>query len=147
MRDKYRARVAERPLSVSHWPITLSTQRQQRAARPASHWGSTMSRDLYGALERARDLLCTPLALEVLDDLAQGRSPYERPEKSKVITGAVRCLVSLGAAAQSSLSAMSSQPSVEITPRGRTLYERLVEIEEWAARDEAYNATVASGSS
>jgi len=106
-----------------------------------------MSRDLYGALERARDLLCTPLALEVLDDLAQGRSPYERPEKSKVITGAVRCLVSLGAAAQSSLSAMSSQPSVEITPRGRTLYERLVEIEEWAARDEAYNATVASGSS
>lgn len=105
-----------------------------------------MSRDLYGALERARDLLCTPLALEVLDDLAQGRSPYERPEKSKVITGAVRCLVSLGAA-ESSPSATTDQPFVQITPRGRTLYERLVEIEEWAARNDAYNATVASGSS
>jgi hypothetical protein len=104
-----------------------------------------MSRDLFGALEKARDLLCTPLALEVLDDLAHGRSPYQRPEKSKVIVAAVRCLESLGAA-RSSLSVVSDQPDVEITPRGRTLYERLVEIEEWAARQEAYNSTVASSS-
>src|SRR5215471_19163782 len=98
-----------------------------------------MSRALFGALEKARDLLCTPLALEVLDDLAHGRSPYERPEKSKVIIAAVRCLEALGAAHRSPQCVTAEQPTVEITSRGRTLYDRLVEIEEWAAREEAAN--------
>jgi DNA-binding HxlR family transcriptional regulator len=105
-----------------------------------------MSRDLLAALDKARDLLCTPLALEVLDDLAHGRSPYERPEKSKVITAAVRCLESLGAARCMSRQVVVESRIVEITPRGRTLYDRLVEIEEWAERQEASDGTVSSGS-
>jgi DNA-binding HxlR family transcriptional regulator len=104
-----------------------------------------MSRDLLGAMDKARDLLCTPLALEVLDDLAHGRSPYERPDKSKVITAAVRCLESLGAARATSQQVTAQSPTVEITPRGRALYDRLVEIEEWAERQEA-DGTVSTGS-
>lgn len=104
-----------------------------------------MSRDLLEAMDKARDLLCTPLALEVLDDLAHGRSPYERPDKSKVITTAVRCLESLGAAHVTSQQVTVQSPTVEITPRGQTLYDRLVEIEEWAERQQA-DGTVSSGS-
>jgi len=92
-------------------------------------------------LEKARSLLCTPLALEILDDLAQGRSPYQRPEELAIITTAVRCLESLGAARQS-LSVAPDQPYVEITSRGQALYNRLVEIERRAARVEARNVTV-----
>jgi DNA-binding HxlR family transcriptional regulator len=103
-----------------------------------------MSRDLLDALDKARDLICTPLTLEVLDDLAHGRSPYERPDKSKVITTAIRCLESLGAVRATSREITAKSPTVEITPRGRTLYDRLVEIEEWAERQEASNGTVSS---
>jgi DNA-binding HxlR family transcriptional regulator len=105
-----------------------------------------MSRDRLDALDKARDLICTPLALEVLDDLAHGRSPYERPDKSKVITTAVRCLQSLGAARIASRQVTTAPPAVEITPGGRTLYDRLVEIEEWAQRQEANHGTVSNGS-
>jgi DNA-binding HxlR family transcriptional regulator len=100
-----------------------------------------MSRDLLDALDKARDLICTPLALEVLDDLAHGRSPYERRDKSKVINTAVRCLESLGAVRVTS-RLVAAAPTVEITPSGRTLYDRLVEIEEWAERQEATNRTM-----
>ena len=102
-----------------------------------------MSRDLFGALDKARDLLCTPLALEVLDDLAQGRSPHERPEESKVVATAIRCLELLGAARTSSRTSAADQPDVEITTPGRRMYDRLVEIDNWAAQDEAYNAPAA----
>jgi DNA-binding HxlR family transcriptional regulator len=102
-----------------------------------------MSRELLDALDKARDLICTPLTLEVLDDLAHGRSPYERPDKSKVIATAVRCLESLGAVRVTSRAVTAKSPTVELTPRGRTLYDRLVEIEEWADRQEA-NGTVSS---
>lgn len=105
-----------------------------------------MSRDLVDALEKARDLICTPLVLEVLDDLAHGRSPYQRPERSTVIAAAVRCLESLGAALVTPRYVVAATPTVWITPRGRTLYDRLVEIEEWAERQEAYNGPVSSGS-
>jgi hypothetical protein len=105
-----------------------------------------MSRDLLGALDKARDLICTHLALDVLDDLAQGRSPYERPEKTEVITAAVHCLESLGAAKVIPPRLVTESPTVDITVRGRVLYDRLVEIEEWAKREEADNGTVSSSS-
>ena len=102
-----------------------------------------MSRDLLDALDKARDLICTHLALEVLDDLAQGRSPYGRPETSWVISAAVRCLESLGAA-RAIPQVMTNSPTVEITVRGRALYDRLVEIEEWAKHQEADDGIVSS---
>ena len=92
-----------------------------------------MSRDHFGALDKARELLCTPLALEVLDDLANGRSPYARPDRTKVIARAVRCLRTLGAV-RVTLQPKPLAPLVVLTPGGRRLYDRLVEIEEWAAR-------------
>jgi DNA-binding HxlR family transcriptional regulator len=94
-----------------------------------------MLRDRLGAMDRARELVGTPLALEILDDLANGRSPYARPDGTKVIAQAVRCLQSLGAA-RVVLQAKGPSPMVQLTPRGRRLYDRLVEIEEWAARCE-----------
>src|SRR6266498_4986033 len=61
------ARVQERHLSARRRHIRLSTASSNKLSRPPAHWGATMSRDLLDALDKARDLICTPLALEVLD--------------------------------------------------------------------------------
>lgn len=127
-------------------PITLFPTPSNEPSRPQEHWRAAMYRDLLDAIDKARNLICTPLALEVLDDLAHGRSPYKRSRRSNIITAAVRYLESLGAARVLSLQAGTGVPVVEITPCGQTLYDRLVEIEEWAARHEAVSGSLAGGS-
>ncbi|ROO52717.1 hypothetical protein EDC02_7658 [Micromonospora sp. Llam0] len=105
-----------------------------------------MPRDLLSGLDKVRDLLCTPLALEVLDDLAEGRSPSDRPALPEVVAEAIRCLESLGVVRATWPKVSERMPTVEITVRGRTVHERLVEIEKWARCQELDDGTVASGS-
>jgi hypothetical protein len=93
-----------------------------------------MAQNLPGAICRALDLIGTPCALEVLEDLAQGRSPYLRDDDTAMITTAVDCLRDIGAIKSAPRLSESGAATVEITPQGRVLFERLVEIEEMAAR-------------
>jgi hypothetical protein len=74
-----------------------------------------------------RDLVRTPLAIEVLDDLAHGRPPYARLDFTTV-SAAVRCLESLGAAIVDPGPNPDKLPRVRITEAGRELHERLVQL-------------------
>lgn len=90
------------------------------------------------ALAKVRDLICTPLALDVLDDLVHDRPPFSRKDRPTAVFRAVRCLVSLGAARVRLNPIPGRPPLVTLTPGGRALHSRLVEIEDWAR---AYDAT------
>ena len=97
-----------------------------------------MSRVGLDALAKVRDLVCTPLALDVLDDLVHDRPPFSRKDRPAAVFRAVRCLVSLGAASVRLNPIPGQPPLVTITAGGRFLHSRLVEIEDWAR---AYDAT------
>ena len=88
----------------------------------------------FGALAQAFELLHTPRALEVLGDLATGRSPYDRGDDDAVIGRAIDCLRSVGAVTSSPKPPRLAARTVEITAQGRGLFERLVEIERMAAQ-------------
>jgi len=93
-----------------------------------------MAQNLPDAICRVLDLIGTPCALEVLEDLAQDRSPYLRDDDTAMITAAVDCLRDIGAIKSAPRLSESGAADVEITPQGRVLFKRLVEIEEMAAR-------------
>jgi hypothetical protein len=93
-----------------------------------------MAQNLAEAICRALDVIATPCVLEVLEDLANGRSPYLRDDDPATIRAAVDCLRGVGAITSAPRLSGSIGAHVAITPQGRVLFDRLVEIEEMAAR-------------
>jgi hypothetical protein len=81
------------------------------------------------AVTRALDFIGMPYALEALDDLAHGRSPYERDADRDLLDAAVEKLCSMRAAFCTTLVDEELPPDVKITPGGLVLYERLAEID------------------
>jgi hypothetical protein len=90
-----------------------------------------MARDLYERICKALDFLGMPMALEVLDGLVHER-PYSHLADSGTIGAAVECLRSVGAVRLVAHSEDAGLPAVEVTTRGRTLFWRLVEIQQLA---------------
>lgn len=88
-----------------------------------------MAEIIFGALAQVFELFHTPRALEVLGDLAAGRSPYDGAEDADVIGRAIDCLRAVGAVTSSTWPPRLAANAVEITHQGRGLFERLVEIE------------------
>ena len=93
-----------------------------------------MAQNLAEAICRALDVIGTPCVLEVLEDLANGRSPYLRDADPATIRAAVDCLHGVGAITSAPRLSGSVGSHVAITPQGRVLFDRLVEIEQVAAR-------------
>jgi len=99
-----------------------------------------MARDLYERISQALDLIGTPLALEVLDDLVHGRWPYSRTDDTATMIAAINCLGSVGAIRRTRQLIPTGVPLVELTPRGHDLFWRLVEIEKLAGQLDAPKA-------
>lgn len=93
-----------------------------------------MAQNMAEAICRALDVIGTPCVLEVLEDLANGRSPYLRDDDPATIRAAIDCLRSVGAITSAPRVSGFVGAHVAITPHGRVLFDRLVEIEEIAAR-------------
>lgn len=80
-------------------------------------------------ITRALDFIAMPYVLEALEDLAHGRSPYERDTDPELVNAAVDKLCSMRAAFCAVLADGDMHPDVKITPGGLELYERLTEID------------------
>jgi hypothetical protein len=94
--------------------------------------GRVMTLLTYAAVSDALDLIGTPLALEVLGDLAAGRAPDARGEDRQTMAAAFDRLTGIGAATTPQQDSEPGSGRIEITPQGKELYWRLVEIEQMA---------------
>jgi hypothetical protein len=86
------------------------------------------------ALASALELLRTPRALDVLEDLARDRSPNHRCDDQSIIDEAIAYLRRIGAVADRGSGMEAANSALLITPQGRKLFQRLQEIEKSAAR-------------